>query len=47
MANEISDLSPLADNGGVGEGDSVYLGANPIDCQDQAEQYDALTPERS
>ncbi len=40
--NEITDLAPLVANPGMGEGDTVYLEANPIDLEDQAENIEAL-----
>ena len=31
MANEISDISPLVDNTGLGRGDKINLRFNPLD----------------
>ena len=40
--NDIGDLTPLVANPGLGAGDAVYLGGNPIDCAAQAANIEAL-----
>jgi len=41
-SNEIRDIGPLVDNPGIGEGDRVSIGDNPIDCTEQASNIQAL-----
>lgn len=40
--NQIRDLQPLLDNPAVGAGDSLRVGANPIDCAEQSNVMAAL-----
>ena len=40
--NQVSDLSPLVANSGIGDGDEVGLSSNPIDCTAQADNIQAL-----
>ncbi|MCP4680428.1 MAG: hypothetical protein GY854_34075 [Deltaproteobacteria bacterium] len=40
--NEITDISPLVDNASMGIGDDARILDNPIDCDDQAANIQAL-----
>ncbi len=40
--NEIVDIGPLVANHGIDEGDNVGLSSNPIDCEAQADNIQAL-----
>lgn len=41
-SNEITDITPLVENPGIGDGDEVSIMQNPIDCLDQASNIQAL-----
>ena len=40
--NDISDLSPLVANGGLGEGDEIRLGDNSLDLSEGSEDMDNI-----
>ncbi len=40
--NNIREIHPLVENAGIGEGDAVYLGSNPIDCTEQSPNIQEL-----
>ena len=40
--NALTDLTPLVQNPGIGAGDTVDISDNPLDCDTQAANLDAL-----
>lgn len=41
-SNKVTDIGPLVDNSGVGEGDQVFIKSNPLDCTVQASNIQTL-----
>ena len=41
--NQISDISPLVANSGLGEGDEVWLGNNNLDLSEGSEDLENIT----
>ena len=37
--NQIDDIRSLVDNDGIGQGDEIKLSGNPIDCQDNEQDF--------
>ena len=42
VGNEVVDVTPLADNPGLGAGDFVYLDQNQLACDSQQSRIEAL-----